>query len=88
MRVKKLIVMLVLIIVSVCTFAGCAEVEFIRTVDSYYTIMDKFVITLDKNKLGANYNTVKEAIHEDMITFRNYVYSWVDSFQEEYQEEY
>ena len=80
--------MLVLIVVSVCTFAGCAEVEFIRTVDSYYTIMDKFVITLDKNKLGANYNTVKEAIHEDMITFRNYVYSWIDSFEVEYQEEY
>lgn len=67
---------------------GCAEIEYIRTVDSYNTIMDKLVIKLDKNKLGSNYSTVKNSVYDDLIIFRNHVYNWIDSFEEVYPEVY
>lgn len=84
MKAKKFLLMFVLLLVATLSFGGCANVEMIRTVDSYYTIMDKFVITLDKNKLGGSYDSVRNAIHDDMITFRNYVHEWIDSFENDY----
>ena len=57
-------------------------------VDSYYCIMDRFVVTLDKTKLSTQYTDVKNAVYNDMVAFRNYVYGWVDSFKDTYPEVY
>lgn len=88
MKRNKLLTSIFLLIVSVICFAGCAKIEMFRTVDARYNIVDKYVITLDKNKLGNNYTNVREAIYEDMVTFRNYVNGWIDSFHENYPDVY
>lgn len=88
MKIKKFLLSIILIFVSIISISGCAKVEVIRTVDSYYAIMDKLVVTLDEKKLGNNYSTVKENVNADMITFRNYVNSWIKSFELDYPKVY
>jgi hypothetical protein len=73
-----------------CLF-GCASLEAFRVIDPYSeqsVIMDKFVITLDENKLGDTYSSVQNAIYDDMITFRQYVEGWISSFEESHHDVY
>ena len=88
MRAKRICFSIMLLLVSVLTLAGCADIELIRTVDSNYVIMDKFVITLDKSSLGSNYDVVRASIVDDMTNYRNYVNDWIESFREDYIDEY
>lgn len=73
---------------SLITFSGCAKIEVMRTIDSYSVIMDKLVVTLDKNKLLNNYDNVRSNVIADMVTFRNYVNDWIGGYQENYPKVY
>ena len=88
MKFKKLLISLSLIIVAIISMSGCAKVEIMRTVDSYRVIMDKLVVTLDKNKLLNNYDNVRNSVIADMITFRNYVHDWIEGYKDEYPKVY
>ena len=75
---KYLTIMLVML-VCVTTFFGCADIEFIRAVDSSNTIIDKIAISIDEskvNKAGSDINTVVGMIENDMVLFRNSVTEW------------
>ncbi len=68
---------------SICCFCGCAQVEFLRTVDDYEVITDKLVVVLDEaklNKHNVSLETVTAEINNDFIRFRQHVGMWVDSF--------
>ena len=88
MKLKKILFCISLILVSIISFSGCAKVELMRTVDSYSVIMDKLVVTLDKDKLLNNYTTVRAAVVADMVQFRNYVHDWIEGYKEEYPKVY
>lgn len=84
MKRKTWLTTLVLLIVSIFCCFGCADVELIRMVSSNTNIIDRLVVTLDKQKLGNSYDTVKNAVEDDMLSFRNYVGTWINSFKEDY----
>lgn len=88
MKFKRLLICFSLIIVSILSISGCAKIEIMRMVDSYRMIMDKLVVTLDKNKLLNNYDNVRNNVITDMITFRNYVHAWIEGYKEEYPKVY
>ena len=88
MKLKKILFCISLILVSIISFSGCAKVELMRTVDSYSVIMDKLVVTLDKDKLLNNYTTVRAAVVADMVQFRNYVHDWIEGYKDEYPKVY
>lgn len=79
MRFKKILTILILLFVSITTFCGCADIEFIRAIDASNTIIDKLVISLnesDINKGGETLSTVMRSIDNDMVLFRNKVDNW------------
>lgn len=92
MKVKKVLTIFALICMSMICLFGCATVESFRMVtynkEGKGIIEDSLVVTLDKKKLGSAYDSVKSSINDDMITFMNYVYDWIDSFEADYKEEY
>jgi hypothetical protein len=88
MKLRRLLFCFSLIIVSIISMTGCAKVEMMRTVDSYSVIMDKLVVTLDKDKLLNNYSNVRNAVLSDMIAFRNYVHDWIEGYEEDYPKVY
>lgn len=91
MKIRKFLTSLILICVSAICGFGCASLESFRVIDPYNeesVITDKFVVTLDKKKLGDNYTTVSNAVYDDMIAFRNYVKDWINSFQADYPDVY
>jgi len=91
MKIKKILTSFFLICASVLCLFGCADLEAFRIIDPYSEtsiITDRFVVTLDKNKLGSSFQTVKESIYDDMVMFRNYVYDWIDSFEENHNDVY
>lgn len=88
MKLKKLLFCISLIFVSIVSFTGCAKVEMMRTVDSYSVIMDKLVVTLDKDKLLNNYATVRTSVIADMVQFRNYVHDWIEGYKDDYPKVY
>lgn len=82
---RKFLLCMSLIIISICCFCGCAQVEFLRTVDDYEVITDKLVVTLDEaklNKRNVSIETVTAELNNDFIIFRQYVDTWIDSFYE------
>ena len=84
MKLKKILFCFSLILVSLISFSGCAKVELMRTVDSYSVIMDKLVVTLDKDKLLNNYTAVRSTVIADMVQFRNYVNDWIEGYPKVY----
>lgn len=86
---KNWIVILAIMIMCITTFFGCADIEFIRAVDSTNTIIDKIAITLDEsqiNKAGRDLNTVIDMVEADMVKFRQSVNNWKESQFGEYPE--
>lgn len=86
---KNLFVILAIMIMCITTFFGCADMEFIRAVDSSNTIIDKIAITLDEsqiNKAGRDLNTVIDMIEADMVKFRQNVNNWKENQFSEYSE--
>ena len=71
MKLKNILTVMCIVCMSFMCLAGCANVEFVRMVDSYHAIMDKFIVTLDKSKLGSQYASVRHAVYDDMLNFRN-----------------
>jgi len=91
MRINKLFTMLILMCLSVLFCFGCADLEAFRMIDPYSeesVITDKFVVTLDKNKLGDDFVQVKNAVYDDMVAFRNYVSEWIKQYEDEHQDVY
>lgn len=84
MKIKKLLTILSLILISACSLLGCATIESIRVINPDLSIMDKLVITLDREKLGDKYDDVRNSVQYDLETFRGHVESWIDSFRDEY----
>ena len=88
MKLKNILTVMFIVCMSFMCLAGCANVEFVRMVDSYHAIMDKFIVTLDKSKLGSQYASVRNAVYDDMLNFRNYVIDWIKLFENDYPETY
>lgn len=89
MKKGNYLIVIFVMLVCVTTFFGCADVEFIRAVDSSSTIIDKIVISLDEskvNKAGYDLYTAKDKITNDMIGFRRSVDQWKESQFGEYPE--
>lgn len=88
MRLKKVFICIALILISITALSGCADIEFIRAIDSTNTIIDKLAITLDESKinkagreLSNGESGVIDLIQSDMITFRNDIKQWkIDEF--------
>lgn len=79
MKKGKYLIILVIMLVCVTSFFGCANIEYIRAIDSSNTIIDRIRITLDEskiNKAGKDLNEVMEMINGDMISFRQDVSEW------------
>lgn len=79
MKKNKFFTIIFLMLLCVTTFFGCAEIEYIRAIDSSNTIIDKIVIGLDEskiNKAGYDLNYVMNIIESDMNTFRNSINDW------------
>lgn len=89
MRKWKYLTIMLVMLVCVTTFFGCADIEFIRAVDSSNTIIDKIAISIDEskvNKAGSDINTVVSMIENDMVLFRNSVTEWKEVQFLEYPE--
>ena len=89
MRKWKYLTIMLVMLVCVTTFFGCADIEFIRAVDSSNTIIDKIAISIDEskvNKAGSDINTVVGMIENDMVLFRNSVTEWKEVQFLEYPE--
>lgn len=83
MNLKKKIASLFMLIISAFTLCGCANVEFIRAIDSSNTIIDKLVIEVDEskiNKCGKELKDVMKTIESDMTVFRNSIDAWKEQF--------
>lgn len=83
MKTKRLFLSFIMLIVSVITLSGCANIEFIRAVDTQNVIIDKLVIEIDEskiNKAGTDLTSVMNAISDDMIAFRQSVDRWKLNF--------
>ena len=69
MNLKKKLASVFVLVLSALTLCGCANVEFIRAIDSSNTIVDKLVIEVDEskiNKCGKELNEVMKSIESDM----------------------
>ena len=51
MKYKKYLLSFLILIISVFTFSGCANIEFVRKFDGSNEIFDRVVIELDKDEL-------------------------------------
>jgi hypothetical protein len=83
MRFKKKLLTLIILILSVFTFTGCANVEFVRKFYSSNEIFDRIVIELKKDELekfGYSINDAMTIINEDLNDVRDYVENWKKSF--------
>lgn len=91
MKRWKYLTIIFVMLICVTTFFGCANVEFIRAVDSTNTIIDKIAISIDEskvNKAGSDLVTVTNMIESDMVQFRNGVTDWKESQFAEFPELY
>ena len=89
MKLKKLMIVL-LMFVSVTLFCGCAEIQYIRTVDDMVAVLDRIVIEFDEEELKRRYNNditfrseyadLKNKIHSDFQTYENAVKEWKKTF--------
>lgn len=88
MRLKKVFMCIALILISVTTLCGCANIEFIRAIDSSNTIIDKLAITLDESKinkagrvLSNGRDGIIDKIESDMQDFIDDVKDWKKEFE-------
>ncbi len=91
MKKGKYLIVLVIMLVCVTSFFGCANIEYMRAIDSSNTIIDKIRITLDEskvNKAGKDLNEVMGKINSDMISFRWGVDNWKEEQFGEYPDLY
>lgn len=83
MNKKKLLSSILILLISVFTFFGCAKVEFLRTIDGNNVIMDRLVIELDEEKIklaGQDVNYVAAIIDSDFVTFKSSLDNWKKQF--------
>lgn len=85
MKYKKYLLSFLILIISVVTFSGCANIEFVRKFDGSSEIFDRLVIELDKDELesfGYDLKDTMTIINEDLNDIRLYVEDWKKSFFE------
>lgn len=83
MNNKKLFSSILILLISVFAFFGCAKVEFLRTIDGNNVIMDRLVIELDEEKIklaGQDVNYVVAVIDSDFTTFKSSLDVWKKQF--------
>lgn len=90
MKLKKLLV-IVLSFVCISLFSGCAEIQYIRTVDDFGAVLDRIVVDLDTDELKAKYNNditfnnafrkLKDEIHTDFQLYEKAVNEWKSTFK-------
>lgn len=81
--------MLILLVVSMVCFFGCARVEYIRAIDPSGVIIDRLVVELDEskiNKAGKTLAEVRSSIEGDMMTLRSSVQAWKNDIGSRYPE--
>ena len=91
MKRWKYLTIIFVMLICVTSFFGCANVEFIRAIDSTNTIIDKIAISIDEskvNKAGSDLVTVTNMIESDMVQFRNGVTDWKERQFAEFPELY
>lgn len=87
MRKKKILTNLVLIILSVFTFFGCARVDMIRIIDQDYAITDKITIEFDGQKLnnkGLSIDSIKSKLDGDFELLEECIEDWKSGFEINY----
>jgi len=84
MKIKKIIMSCMLLLVSVITFVGCANIEYIRAVDGNNVIIDRFVVELNEDKIkksGQTLAKVSELVENDMQLIVASINTWKSTFQ-------
>ena len=84
MKIKKFIMSCILLLFSIFTFVGCANIEYIRAVDGNNVIIDRFVIELNEDQIkksGQSLSNVSELIENDMQLIVASINTWKSSFQ-------
>lgn len=89
MKLKKLMIV-VLMFVSVTLFCGCADIQYIRTVDDYGAVLDRIIVELDEKEIKEKYDNditfvsafrnLKDSIHKDFQTYEKAVNEWKETF--------
>lgn len=85
MKTKKILTLFAILILSICTFFGCARVEMIRTIDEYFVITDKIFIEFDEQEFLKNGKSVSEVISKldkDFDTLKEHIDNWKSQFSE------
>jgi len=83
MKLKKYLLSMILMILCVFSFFGCAEVTFYRAIDGNNTIVDKLEIVLDKEKIesaGKSVDYVAGVINSDFTVFKSGLEDWKTQF--------
>jgi len=82
MKFKKIITLIIIMCTIILT--GCADVQFIRMIDSNNAVQDKIVVELNKSEIekrGYKMADVLNKIEEDFIAVKNYIESdWIEQF--------
>ena len=84
MKWKNLLSIL-LIILSTFALVGCADIQFVRAIDSTETIQDKIAIEFDESKLnkkGIDLHELMEYIDDEMNLFAVSVEIWKNQFND------
>lgn len=91
MKSKKILINLIILLLCVFTFFGCARVDMMRIVDGNYVITDKIVIEFDETKIVAGGKTVAEVVSKldrDFDILKNAIDDWKKEFEEPYPDVY
>lgn len=82
MKFKKIITLIIIMCTIILT--GCADVQFIRMIDSNNAVQDKIVVELNKSEIekrGYKMADVLNKIEEDFIAVKNYIEcDWIEQF--------
>jgi len=86
----KSFIAIICMLISVTLFCGCAEVQYIRTVDDLGAVLDRIIIEFDEKKLKEGYGNditfrsaysdLKQKIHDDFQTYEKAVNEWKQTF--------
>lgn len=86
----KSFIAIICMLISVTLFCGCAEVQYIRTVDDLGAVLDRIIVEFDEKELKEKYNNditfksaydnLKQNIHDDFQTYEKAVNEWKKTF--------
>lgn len=85
MKTKKILTILAVLIISMCTFFGCARIDVIRTIDENFVITDEIAIEFDEQaflKSGKSVSQVISKLDRDFETLEEHISEWKNSFSD------